>query len=637
MTYEDLKDITEGLILRTITPIASPELPRGSFDWLSFPFGDFDVSDSPMVHFYDVITGYSDPIDWVSLGKAYKDACEKHDLQLLPQPFGLKKQVSGNVQLQMVILKDAAGNHAILKHLAFPDKIKPSMVKQLVFGDPRRAKWMQQNPKIGRKVLQYCLEGLGGRQFKAFELSNMATRKGAKTSPFDEKGDAEIDAGFDFILKCGPRSSSENQQLRWQTKTTRDPNSPIYGWPTGLVDKALRNLASDGALARKEFDWPIPLSLRYYQPWLLNIVEQIWDFDQSALLLLGEAGVGKSPLGRSVLMAQARHNKTHFQAEGSPCIRCTPEIDFLRGEAGSIIMGDFLDDTSLATLSMKMVKAFLDVGLYESMAWARWGATKWVQNEPRAVADNTYDEGVPLPPSFIQEVSFETFWKIIRPAFTDQASHAHMDAIFKRAAFLVNSKEHLYYRPSGINTNPVNRISMPICEYLTEDGKQLYGKFKNGNKDLPEDWEVEIEKEQEWVHAIMTKRYKERKATKKDKEEENTRAAIRHALWGERPSKEPSVTEKMEALEQEKVQVKRELAESEKTRVIKKAKAWSQQLRASHTVIDLDSNSEAEERPAAVPSAPSSASAPCAPLASEEHECDGDVSDHGFGMEDESK
>lgn len=153
MTYEDLKDITEGLILRTITPIASPELPRGSFDWLSFPFGDFDVSDSPMVHFYDVITGYSDPIDWVSLGKAYKDACEKHDLQLLPQPFGLKKQVSGNVQLQMVILKDAAGNHAILKHLAFPDKIKPSMVKQLVFGDPRRAKWMQQNPKLEGR---YC-------------------------------------------------------------------------------------------------------------------------------------------------------------------------------------------------------------------------------------------------------------------------------------------------------------------------------------------------------------------------------------------------------------------------------------------------------------------------------------------------
>jgi hypothetical protein len=37
-------------------------------------------------------------------------------------------------------------------------------------------------------------------------------------------------------------------------------------------------------------------------------------------------------------------------------------------------MRDFLDDTSLSILDMKLVKAFLDVGLfYESMAWARWG------------------------------------------------------------------------------------------------------------------------------------------------------------------------------------------------------------------------------------------------------------------------
>ena len=37
-------------------------------------------------------------------------------------------------------------------------------------------------------------------------------------------------------------------------------------------------------------------------------------------------------------------------------------------------LGDFLDDTSLSMMDMKLVKAFLDVGLYESMTWARWGA-----------------------------------------------------------------------------------------------------------------------------------------------------------------------------------------------------------------------------------------------------------------------
>ena len=413
-----------------------------------------------------------------------------------------------DTRMQIVVLKDTDSNHAILKHMTCPEKVKPNMVRSLVYGTPYRAKWMTQNPKVGRKVLQYYLEGLGGRQFKCFELSSAATRKPAKAGAFEDKND-EIDAGFDYILKYGPRSASENAQLRWQTKNTRKVDSPIYGWPTALVDKALRNLSTDGALARKEFNWPIPLTIRYYQPWLMKILEEMWDFDQTALLLLGEAGVGKSPLGRSILMAQARHNKTRFKAEGSPCIRCTPEIDFLRGEPGSILMGDFLDDTSLSLLSMKMVKAFLEVGLYESMAWARWGATKWVQNEPRAVADNSYDDGVPLPPSFMNEVSFKTFWKIIRPAFTEQATPAHMDAIFKRGAFLANSKEHLYYRPAGINKDPVRRISMPICEYLTEEGKQVYGRFKDGEKDMPECFEEEIQKEQEWIEMIMKKSLKE--------------------------------------------------------------------------------------------------------------------------------
>ena len=190
------------------------------------------------------------------------------------------------------------------------------------------------------------------------------------------------------------------------------------------------------------------------------------------------------------------------------------------------------------------------------MAWARWGATKWVQNEPRAVADNSYDDGVPLPPSFMNEVSFETFWKIIRPAVTEQATPAHMDAIFKRGAFLVNSKEHLYYRPAGINKDPVRRISMPICEYLTEEGKQVYGRFKGGEKDMPECFEEEIQKEQEWIEMIMKKILKRRKATKQDKEQEERLVAIRQGLFGDRPAAEPSATDRMEVGERERVKVR---------------------------------------------------------------------------------
>ena len=198
---------------------------------------------------------------------------------------------------------------------------------------------------------------------KLFDLQSFATSK-SSSSRFEEKTDDEIDAGFDFFQNDGPRSSSEMAQLRWMTKAIKNPGSPIFGWPTVLVEKALRKLATDGALAKKEYQWPIPLTSRYYHPWVLEIPEKVWDFDVSAFMLLGEAGAGKSPLGRSILMAQVPHNQTRFKCRQQPCIRCTPEIDFLRG---SVIMGDSLDDT-LCHLSMKMLKPILDVGLFEAMS-----------------------------------------------------------------------------------------------------------------------------------------------------------------------------------------------------------------------------------------------------------------------------
>ena len=94
-------------------------------------------------------------------------------------------------------------------------------------------------------------------------------------------------------------------------------------------------------------------------------------------------------------------------------------------------MADFLDDTSLNILDMKLVKAFLDVGLYESMAWARWGASKRVQNQPRAVADNTYDDGLDILHDFSDYITFENCYKMVRPASKESASRAHMDAVFR--------------------------------------------------------------------------------------------------------------------------------------------------------------------------------------------------------------
>ena len=189
--------------------------------------------------------------------RQYKEACDKKDQQLLPSPYGLKGQVPMTVQLQMIILKDQDGNHAITKHLAFPSV-------ELCIAP------MSNSPKVGRSC-NTASKGL------AVGTSNAISSPG---SPNEEREDEETDAGFDFILKHGPQSSFEMAQLRWQTKAIRKETCPIFGWPTGLVGKSLTNFSSDAALARREFCWPIPLTLKYYAPWLLKSLETIWNFDR---------------------------------------------------------------------------------------------------------------------------------------------------------------------------------------------------------------------------------------------------------------------------------------------------------------------------------------------------------------------
>ena len=213
---------------------------------------------------------------------------------------------------------------------------------------------MKSNPKVGKKILKYCFENLGGHAFRCFDFSLQATRRGQSTTsmPFEDKEDAEIDEGFDYILRIAPRSSCEMAQLRWQTKELRHKSSPIFGWSGALINQALRNLSSDIALTKKDPYWPISLSPLFYDRAILTTLEKIWDFDQSALIFLGEPGTGKSPLGRSVLIMQVRLNQAKFNLDGYSCIRYIPEFGFLRGEPDCVLMDDFLDNISLNILDI---------------------------------------------------------------------------------------------------------------------------------------------------------------------------------------------------------------------------------------------------------------------------------------------
>ena len=56
-------------------------------------------------------------------------------------------------------------------------------------------------------------------------------------------------SGFDFIEWKRPSDHIRNQQLHWIIIQVGTKESPIYKWPTALVNKLLRDLSQDGILA----------------------------------------------------------------------------------------------------------------------------------------------------------------------------------------------------------------------------------------------------------------------------------------------------------------------------------------------------------------------------------------------------
>lgn len=139
MSYDHLKEIVDGLSYRAIPPLVMPEVPPGSFDLASFPMTELEQDGNPGVHFFDVIAGHPGDLDYFAISAFYKLACERKDLQLLPEPFGLKDKVPKETTMQMVLLKQADGKITILKRLSFPEKLKPLMLRKLIFGNPLQA------------------------------------------------------------------------------------------------------------------------------------------------------------------------------------------------------------------------------------------------------------------------------------------------------------------------------------------------------------------------------------------------------------------------------------------------------------------------------------------------------------------
>lgn len=169
---------------------------------------------NPAVHYIDIITRHSMDISFDDLALQYKNAIMHKDLDLLRRPFGPKVAVPKDTKLQFVILDSVDGTVTVFKHYIFPKKCKPSFVKNISFGRLYRPNFMSQKSTVGKQILQYCLQNMGGHQFQGFDILTEVAPGHSKTKAFDDLEDEDLDKGFDFLKQNAPRSSSDLQQLR---------------------------------------------------------------------------------------------------------------------------------------------------------------------------------------------------------------------------------------------------------------------------------------------------------------------------------------------------------------------------------------------------------------------------------------
>ena len=252
-SYDEYKAITTGLFCRQLPePFVTPFLPPGNWATVDEMCSELGPNENPLVHYVSVICDFDGQFDVEVLGQQYVAACEKSDFSLLPAPFGLKAPHPDNTKLQLCIYPLDGGKHNIVKHCAFPSKMKAQVFSQLTDGVHKRLTFV--HPKIGIKAWQYAFEHLGGYQLRSSAITPKI-KDSRKGNEFYEKSGDDIDSGFDYILAHGPRSNYQLRQMRWMTKALGDKSCPLHGWPVVLVEKALRNLTAEGALARKETIW----------------------------------------------------------------------------------------------------------------------------------------------------------------------------------------------------------------------------------------------------------------------------------------------------------------------------------------------------------------------------------------------
>ena len=445
ITLQDALDATNSLVLRTLKKPNIVDGPRGIVDPTHLPIEPFNERTTKVKHTFDIVGevkfGYETKEklgSFVRKGGSYN----------LPEPFGFRQSPDIPAQLQFAVLPTVEPEKFVLvKHLITEEQVKASFMQKLCYGTPHYVNWGGCAKNL-RKALHYMFEKMGGYQVVHYSLqaSVNASSSDSKGTFFQSLSDDDIDKGFDFIQKHGPRTHHCNTQLRWIAKQLSSEESLVAQWPERLIKEALRNLMTDGVLALPVADFP--LTLVDLNPIILNVLETMFPlFDHKALSMHGVPNVGKTPLARIIAMAVSRYWVSKLDSKNVPAYREACEFDFFKGEPGRKDRPDIFDDGTLPEQPLRKLKGFCDVG-NTVMTKERWGAAKFSQGQLRIYVSNDLDlSSEPLTRGSGHTINHDTFLKMIEPAWMRGTGASDIHAVLKRTCILVVTNKYFYYRP----------------------------------------------------------------------------------------------------------------------------------------------------------------------------------------------
>jgi hypothetical protein len=199
------------------------------------------------------------------------------------------------------------------------------------------------------------------------------------------------------------------------------------------------------------------------------------------LMILGKAGIGKTPVAQILCMAIARHIIDNRSLEALPGIRKARQIDGFRERPGEAHVPVILDDPNLSAINLEDLKSFLDVG-ENSLVDARYRAAKFMRNQARIILNNEWDDTKEPKDAILNTITWEDF----KGMFLTACQHPkvpHLMAILKRTSVIIAGHHGVYVRlPSEHSTEPIHRFANGgITEdWLVEKNKHFYGLYKQG-------------------------------------------------------------------------------------------------------------------------------------------------------------